>query len=84
MHCFIDFSALQKVRFMLRYSGTVPASGPAACLIICEMERLVSCSMDEKKEVQKTERKPQPKFWHGLIVILITVGIIVIIGGVFF
>ena len=32
--------------------------------------------MDEKKEVQKTERKPQPKFWHALIVLLFTVGII--------
>ncbi len=32
--------------------------------------------MDEKKEIQKTEHKPQPKFLHGLIVILITIGII--------
>ena len=32
--------------------------------------------MDEKKEVQKTERKPEPKFWHALIVLLFTVGII--------
>lgn len=32
--------------------------------------------MDEKKEVTKTERKPQPKFWHALVVLLITVGLI--------
>ena len=32
--------------------------------------------MEEKKAVQQTERKPQPKFWQALIVLLVTVGII--------
>lgn len=32
--------------------------------------------MDEKKEVKEMERKPQPKFWHALIVLLFTIGII--------
>ena len=32
--------------------------------------------MEEKKAVQQAERKPQPKFWHALVVLLITVGII--------
>ena len=32
--------------------------------------------MDEKKEVVKTKRTPQPKFWHALVVLVITVGII--------
>ena len=32
--------------------------------------------MDDKKVAAKTERKPQPKFWHALIVLLFTIGII--------
>ena len=32
--------------------------------------------MAENKEIKKTERKPQPKFWHALVVLVITVGII--------
>lgn len=32
--------------------------------------------MDDKKVVKKAERRPQPKFWHALIVLLFTIGII--------
>ena len=32
--------------------------------------------MDEKKEVVKAKQTPEPKFWHALVVLLITVGII--------
>ncbi len=53
----------------------VRTSGHTACLKI-QTERLVSRQMNEKKEVKKTERKPEPKFWHGLIVLLFTIGII--------
>ena len=32
--------------------------------------------MAAKKEIKKTERKPEPKFWQALVVLVITVGII--------
>ena len=32
--------------------------------------------MDENKEREKTERKPEPKFWQALIVLVITVAIV--------